>query len=114
MSKQIKLIITLLTALLFLTACTSSISTSTSASNNTKTQGEPNDILTEKINNKQKYIVVQKINDSGLSTSEIQDYIENVSNNMISKNYELKFQNIIFTEIGTPHRLILTFEYKGD
>jgi lipoprotein len=58
MSKPIKLIITLLTPLLFLTACSQNEQTEES---NIETKQEVKDLsLEEKINNKQQYIVTHK------------------------------------------------------
>lgn len=111
MSKLIKLIITLLTTLLFLTACSSSSNTS---ENPTTTEDKLNSTLKEKINNKQQYIVVKKDVDFDLHGDKSQKYIEETSNYMISKNYELKHQNITFRDSGIPKHIILTFEYKGD
>lgn len=111
MSKLIKLIITLLTTLLFLTACSSSSDTS---ENPTTTEDKLNSTLKEKINNKQQYIVVKKDVDFDLHGDKSQKYIEETSNYMSSKNYELKHQNITFRDSGIPKHIILTFEYKGD
>lgn len=111
MSKLIKLIITLLTTLIFLTACSSSSNTS---ENPTTTEDKLNSTLKEKINNKQKYIVVKKDVDFDLHGDKSQKYIEETSNYMSSKNYELKHQNITFRDSGIPKHIILTFEYKGD
>ena len=111
MSKPIKVIITLLTTLLFLTACSSSSNTS---ENSTPTEDKLNSTLKEKINKKQKYIVSQQSEYFGLSKNKIQNYIEDVANYMYSNNYELKLQNTTFPDNGIPYQLILTFEYKGD
>ena len=111
MSKLIKLIITLLTTLLFLTACSSSSNTS---ENPTTTEDKLNSTLKEKINNKQQYIVVKKDVDFDLHGDKSQKYIEETSNYMSSKNYELKHQNITFRDSGILKHIILTFEYKGD
>lgn len=111
MSKPIKVIITLLTTLLFLTACSSSSNTS---ENSTPTEDKLNATLKEKINKKQKYIVIQQSEYFGLSKNKIQNYIEDVANYMYSNNYELKLQNTTFPDNGIPYQLILTFEYKGD
>ena len=113
MSKPIKLIITLLTALLFLTACSSSSNTSENQTTTT-TEDNINSNIKEKINKKQKYIVIQQSKYFGLSKNKIQNYIEDVANYMSSNNYELKLQNITFSDNGVPYQLILTFEYKGD
>lgn len=111
MSKPIKVIITLLTTLLFLTACSSSSNTS---ENSTPTEDNLNSTLKEKINKKQKYIVIQQSKYFGLSKNKIQNYIEDVANYMYSNNYELKLQNTTFPDNGVPYQIILTFEYKGD
>lgn len=111
MSKQIKLIITLLTTLLFLTACTSSPNTPQNQSTKEETI---NSTLKEKINKKQKYIVIQQSEYFGLSKNKIQNYLEDVANYMNSNGYELKHQNTTFSDTGIPYQLILTFEYKGD
>ena len=111
MSKLIKLIITLLTTLLFLTACSSSSDTS---ENPTTTEDKLNSTLKEKINNKQQYVVIQKDVDFDLHGDKSQIYIEETSNYMNSKNYELTHQNITFRDSGIPKHIILTFKYKGD
>lgn len=111
MSKLIKLIITLLTTLLFLTACSSSSNTS---ENPTTTKDKLNSTLKEKINNKQQYVVIQKDVDFDLHGDKSQIYIEETSNYMNSKNYELTHQNITFRDSGIPKHIILTFKYKGD
>jgi hypothetical protein len=111
MYKPIKVIITLLTTLLFLTACSFSSNTS---ENSTPTDDKLNATLKEKINKKQKYIVIQQSEYFGLSKNKIQNYIEDVANYMYSNNYELKLQNTTFPDNGVPYQLILTFEYKGD
>lgn len=111
MSKLIKLIITLLTTLLFLTACSSSSNTS---ENPTTTEDKLNSTLKEKINNKQQYVVIQKDVDFDLHGDKSQIYIEETSNYMNSKNYELTHQNITFRDSGIPKHIILTFKYKGD
>lgn len=111
MSKPIKVIITLLTTFLFLTACSSSSNTS---ENSKPTEDNLNSTLKEKINKKQKYIVIQQSKYFGLSKNKIQNYIEDVANYMYSNNYELKLQNTTFPDNGVPYQLILTFEYKVD
>ena len=114
MSKPIKVIITLLTTLLFLTACSSSSNTSENSTPTEPTEDNLNSTLKEKINKKQKYIVIQQSKYFGLSKNKIQNYIEEVANLMYSNNYELKLQNTTFPDNGVPYQLILTFEYKGD
>lgn len=112
MSKPIKVIITLLTTLLFLTACSQNEQTDESNVETTQEIKQLN--LDEKINNKQQYIVVQKDVNFDLDGRKSRKYIENTSNYMNSKNYKLKHQNITFRDSGVPKHIILTFEYKGD
>ena len=112
MSKPIKLIITLLTAFLFLTACSQNEQTDES---NVETKQEIKQLsLDEKINNKQQYIVVQKDVNYDIHGDKSKKYIEEASNYMSSKNYELKHQTITFRDSGIPKHIILTFEHKGD
>lgn len=112
MSKQIKLIITLLTTLLFLTACSQNEQTEES---NVETKQEVKDLsLEEKINNKQQYIVTHKHFNNDSTGDKSKKYIEDASNYMMKHKYELKQQNVTFTKYSTPSYIILTFEYKGD
>ena len=113
MSKQIKLIITLLTTLLFLTACSSKTSED---SNSDIKQETKNSNLEEKISNKQQYIVIQEyIYESTMTKNKkTQDYIEDKTNFMNSKNYKLIHQDMTSDKFGSINYLILTFEYKGD
>lgn len=112
MSKQLKLIITLLTALLFLTACSQNEQTEES---NVETKQEVKDLsLEEKINNKQQYIVTHKHFNNDSTGDKSKKYIEDASNYMMKHKYELKQQNVTFTKYSTPSYIILTFEYKGD
>ena len=100
MTKLIKISLILLTSILFLTACSFNDLIEPATTSETKQKSD----LDEKINHKQKYIVIQ------------QDYdlnIEEKANFMNSKNYELKHQNISFTDFGNVKTIILTFEYKG-
>lgn len=119
MSRVIKITITLLSTFIFLTACSTTTSNEEPNWNSQAKQEskEQNIALEEKINNKQKYIVIHKdisddvvLNDS----KEIQKYIEENTNSMYSKNYQLIQQNITFGKLGMPRYVILTFEYKGD
>lgn len=112
MSKQIKLIITLVTALLFLTACSQTEKTEESTVKTTQIVKDLS--FEEKINNKQQYVVIQKDVDFDLHGDKSQIYIEETSNYMNSKNYELTHQNITFRDSGIPKHIILTFKYKGD
>ena len=119
MSKIIKLTITLITSIIFLTACSTTTSNEESSNWNSKPKQESkeqNITLEEKINNKQKYIVIQEyVNESTLSNKhDTQKYIEEKSNIMNLKKYELIQQNITFTDYGGIQYIILTFEYKGD
>lgn len=112
MSKPIKLIITLLTTLLFLTACSQNEQTEES---NVETKQEVKDLsLEEKINNKQQYIVTHKHFNNDSTGDKSKKYIEDASNYMMKHKYELKQQNVTFTKYSTPSYIILTFEYKGD
>lgn len=112
MSKQIKLIITLLTTLLFFTACSQNEKTEESTVETKQELKELN--IEKKINNKQQYIVIQKDVNFDLNGDKSKKYIEESSNYISSKNYELKHQNITFRNSGIPKHLILTFEYKGN
>lgn len=112
MSKPIKLIITLLTTLLFLTACSQSEQNEDS---NVETKQEVKELsLEDKINNKQQYIVTHKHFNNDSTGNKSKKYIEDASNYMMKHKYELKQQNVTFTDIGNPRHIILTFEYKGD
>jgi ABC-type Fe3+-citrate transport system substrate-binding protein len=113
MSKQIKLIITLLTTLLFLTACSSKTSEDSNPDIKQETQ---NSNLEEKISNKQQYIVIQEyIYESTMTKNKkTQEYIEDKANFMNSKNYKLIQQDMTSDKFGSINYLILTFEYKGD
>ena len=91
MSKIIKFTITLITSIIFLTACSTTISKEEDSNWNSQPKQESkeqNIALEEKINNKQKYIVIQEyINESTLSNEhDTQRYIEEKSNIMSSKN----------------------------
>ena len=116
MSKQIKLIITMLTALLFLTACSQSEQTNESNNESTvETTQEVKELsLDDKINNKQQYIVVQKDLNYDSTGNKSQKYIEDASNYMVKHKYELKHQTVTFGKYASPSHIILTFEYKGD
>ena len=115
MSNKLKYALPLLTSALLLTACSTNDST-TSTSNAEAKQETKTTNLEEKINNKQKYITIQKyINENteygGNKTS---NFIEKISNDMASKKYELKHQDLTFGKYGTIQGVILTFEYKGE
>ena len=113
MSNKLKYALPLLASALLLTACGSNDST-TSTSNAEAKQETKTTNLEEKINNKQKYITIQKyINEDAQSTkNKTSDFIEKVSNDMASKQYELKHQDLTFGKYGTIQGIILTFEYK--
>lgn len=108
MSKTIKYSLLLLTSILFLAACDSS--TSSEASEN-----KQETTLENKINNKQKYIVIQKyIYDGSYRPDKTEKFIEEKANFMYSKNYVLIQQNLTNDKFGDINDVILTFEYKGD
>lgn len=114
-NKYLKTPLLLLFSIIFLTACESN-----SSFENTKWDSKTQDFtkektLEDKINNKQKYIVIQQYNyDQSYNSKNSQNFIEESSNYMFSKNYELKQQTITFSDIGNTKYTILTFEYKGD
>ena len=100
----------LLASILFLTACSfNDAAQLIEPQSNTKQTSD----LDEKINHKQKYIVIKKTNDGLLSRNDPQALIEEQSNFMDSKDYELKQQNITFDRYGNFKNIVLTFEYKG-
>lgn len=108
MSKTIKYSLLLLTSILFLAACDSN--TSSEASEN-----KQDTTLENKINNKQKYIVLQKyIYDGSHRTEKTEKFIEEKANFMYSKNYTLIQQNITSDKFGDINDVILTFEYKEE
>ena len=115
MLKKTKSTLLLLASILFLVACDSN-----NSFENTKWDSKTQDFtkektLEDKINNKQKYIVIQQYNyDQSHNSKNSQNFIEDSSNYMSSKNYELKQQNITFSDIGNTKYTILTFEYKGE
>ena len=103
----------LLASILFLTACSfNDAAQLVEPQSNTK-QTSSDDSLVDKINHKQKYIVIKKTNDSLLSRNDPQALIEEQGNFMDSKGYELKQQNITFDRYGSFENIVLTFEYKG-
>ena len=108
MHKLIKYTLLILTSILFLTACDSS--TSSEASETTKET-----ILKNKINNKQKYIVIQQyIYDGSHRPDKTEKFIEEKANFMYSKNYVLIQQNLTNDKFGDINDVVLTFEYKGE
>lgn len=108
MSKTIKYSLLLLTSILFLAACDSSMSSEASETKQDTT-------LENKINNKQKYVVIQKyIYDGNHNPDKTEKFIEEKANFMYSKNYTLIQQNITSDKYGDINDVILTFEYKGE
>ena len=106
MSKLIKYTLLLLSSIFFLTACDSN-----NSSENTNWESK----IEDKINNKQKYIVIQQyIYDGSHKSDKTQKFIEEKSNFMYSKNYVLIQQTITSDRFGDINDAILTFEYKGD
>ena len=115
MLKQTKYTVLLLTSILFLAACESNSSFKNTESGLKTQDFTKENTLEDKINNKQKYIVIQQYNyDQSYNSKNSQNFIEESSNYMFSKNYELKQQTITFSDIGNTKYTILTFEYKGD
>lgn len=75
-------------------------------------QGEKS--LADKIKSKQKYIVVYKSFSGGYAEEELSNFVEATSQDMFGKSYELKQQNVSFTDAGYFKKVILTFEYRGE
>lgn len=115
MLKLIKYTLLLLTSILVLAACDSNNS-SENTNWNSKTQKETKEsTLDDKINNKQKYIVIQQyIYDGSHKPDKTEKFIEEKANFMYSKNYLLIQQNLTNDKFGDINDVILTFEYKGD
>ena len=110
-SKLIKASLLLFVSILFLTACSSNNTSESSTPNSDKTS--LNTQLTEKIDSKQKYIVIeQKYNTLLANENEHQSFIEKQADFMSSKGYEMKHQNITSTRTGNISEIILTFELK--
>lgn len=108
MFKTIKYSLLLLTSILFLTACDSNTSFEDSETKQDTT-------LENKLNNKQKYVVIQKyIYDGNHKPDKTEKFIEEKANFMYSKNYTLIQQNLTSDKYGDINDIILTFEYKGD
>lgn len=106
MFKTIKYSLLLLTSILFLAACDSNTSFEALETKQDTT-------LENKINNKQKYIVIQKyIYDGSHRPDKTEKFIEEKANFMYSKNYLLIQQNITSDKFGDINDAILTFEYK--
>ena len=104
MSNKLKYALLLLTSILFLAACNSN--SSSEASETT---------LENKINNKQKYVVIQKyIYDGSNGPDKTEKFIEEKANFMYSKNYVLIQQNLTSDRFGDINDVVLTFEYKGE
>lgn len=108
MFKTIKYSLLLLTSILFLAACDSNTSFEASETKQDTT-------LENKLNNKQKYVVIQKyIYDGNHKPDKTEKFIEEKANFMYSKNYTLIQQNLTSDKYGDINDVILTFEYKGD
>jgi len=106
MSKLIKHTLLLLTSILLLAACDSNTETKQEIANNN---------IENKINNKQKYIVIQQyIYDGSHKPDKTEKFIEEKANFMYSKNYVLIQQNLTNDKFGDINDVVLTFEYKGD
>lgn len=106
MSKLIKHTLLLLTSILLLAACDSNTETKQEIANNN---------IENKINNKQKYIVIQQyIYDGSHKPDKTEKFIEEKANFMYSKNYVLIQQNLTNDKFGDINDIVLTFEYKGD
>lgn len=108
MFKTIKYSLLLLTSILFLAACDSNTSFEAS-------ETKQDTKLENKLNNKQKYVVIQKyIYDGNHKPDKTEKFIEEKANFMYSKNYTLIQQNLTSDKYGDINDVILTFEYKGD
>ena len=108
MFKTIKYSLLLLTSILFLAACDSNTSFEDS-------ETKQDTKLENKLNNKQKYVVIQKyIYDGNHKPDKTEKFIEEKANFMYSKNYTLIQQNLTSDKYGDINDVILTFEYKGD
>ena len=108
MSNKLKYALPLLASALLLTACDSNTSSGASETTQETT-------LENKINNKQKYVVIQKyIYDGSRGPEKTEKFIEEKANFMYSKNYVLIQQNLTSDRFGDINDVILTFEYKGD
>lgn len=106
MLKLIEYTLLLLMSILFLATCDSNTETKQEISNNN---------IENKINNKQKYIVIQQyIYDGSHKPDKTEKFIEEKANFMYSKNYVLIQQNLTNDKFGDINDVILTFEYKGD
>ena len=110
---KLKTALILLISILFLTACSSNDTAHLVEPQSNTKQTSSDDSLVDKINHKQKYIVIKQTNDGLLSRNNPQTFIEEQSNFMDSKGYELKQQNITFDRYGGFENIVLTFEYKG-
>ena len=115
MKKMIKYILFALTAILLLSAYAFIYSPKSLQNSEPKQETRELDIE-QKINNKQKYITIQKYMNEDISFDEnkTSNFIEKISNSMALKQYELKHQDLTFGKYGTIQGIILTFEYKGE
>ena len=115
MFKTIKYSLLLLTSILFLAACDSSTSFEDSNTSFEASETKQDTTLENKLNNKQKYVVIQKyIYDGNHKPDKTEKFIEEKANFMYSKNYTLIQQNLTSDKYGDINDVILTFEYKGD
>lgn len=115
MFKTIKYSLLLLTSILFLAACDSNTSFEDSNTSFEASETKQDTTLENKLNNKQKYVVIQKyIYDGNHKPDKTEKFIEEKANFMYSKNYTLIQQNLTSDKYGDINDVILTFEYKGD
>lgn len=115
MFKTIKYSLLLLTSILFLAACDSNTSFEDSNTSFEASETKQDTKLENKLNNKQKYVVIQKyIYDGNHKPDKTEKFIEEKANFMYSKNYTLIQQNLTSDKYGDINDVILTFEYKGD
>ena len=114
MFKTIKYSLLLLTSILFLAACDSNTSFEDSNTSFEASETKQDTKLENKLNNKQKYVVIQKyIYDGNHKPDKTEKFIEEKANFMYSKNYTLIQQNLTSDKYGDINDVILTFEYKG-
>lgn len=115
MFKTIKYSLLLITSILFLAACDSNTSFEDSNTSFEASETKQDTKLENKLNNKQKYVVIQKyIYDGNHKPDKTEKFIEEKANFMYSKNYTLIQQNLTSDKYGDINDVILTFEYKGD
>ena len=115
MSNKLKYALPLLASALFLAACDSNTSFEDSNTSFEASETKQDTTLENKLNNKQKYVVIQKyIYDGNHKPDKTEKFIEEKANFMYSKNYTLIQQNLTSDKYGDINDVILTFEYKGD